>query len=75
MSADSPPTALQLPIFRQLAQISKTDLVPCMPHAQNLQIQAEEMKLPVHDPLTKFRKDYTPTPYLIDRLGFTLGLP
>lgn len=30
------------------------------------EIQAEESKLPVHDPATKFRKDYTPTPFLID---------
>jgi aminopeptidase N len=32
----------------------------------SLQIHAEETKLSVHDPLTKFRKDYQPTPYLID---------
>jgi len=32
------------------------------------EIQAEENKLPVHDPQTKFRKDYQPTPYLIDTI-------
>ena len=38
--------------------------LPCIP----AQIQAEETKLSVHDPLTKFRKDYQPTPYLIDNV-------
>uniref|UniRef100_A0A7S3VSY4 Aminopeptidase N n=2 Tax=Dunaliella tertiolecta TaxID=3047 RepID=A0A7S3VSY4_DUNTE len=38
------------------------------------EVQQEEQKLPVHDPATKFRKDYKPTPFSVESVNLNFIL-